>query len=247
MPMNLQEIVARVAEFVNASRVDSIYDTDESLKIAKIVKETFEEMVLSQEIQTALELFHLQSASNSPAKTKLYLPDKALTLDIVKYTNKDGKIYAPVYLEPMEFVSRSLDLDVTMDTVETVVDTEAGITYNIQNNKDPSFYTLIEGKYLILDSYNGDVEDTVQGRKALVYGHTLPEFELKDEFVPDLQEQQFPVLVSRSKTAADMELRNNFNQLEYDKGKKLFLNMTNESKSYTQGNTRWNNRIKFRL
>lgn len=246
MSMNLQEMTERVAEFVNASRVNSIHDTDESLKIATIIKETYEEMVLSKEIQTALVLFPLQSASSETTRTKLYLPDTALTLDIVKYTDHQGKVYSPSYLEPMEFVSMTLDLDTTKSETETVVDAEAGVTYNITNNKDPSYYTLMAGKYLIFDSYNKKVENSIEGRRALVYGHIMPVFELRDDFVPDLQEQQFPVLVSRAKTAADMELRNNFNRVEYEKGRKLFLNITNDSKSYTRGNTRWNNRIKFR-
>lgn len=247
MPMNLQEMTERVAEFVNADKVDSINDTDESFKIATIIKETFEEMVLSKEIQTALELFKLQSSSNEAAKTCLIIPEEALTLDIVKYTHKDGKIYSPEYMEPMEFIEWTLGYDITEDEVETVTDTETGAVYNIRTDKDPSFYTIISGKYLIFDSYNSEFENTLQGRHCICYGHTLPAFEMKDEFVPDLQEQQFPILLSRAKTAADMELRGNLNQIEYDKGKKLFINTTNNSKSYTRGNTRWNNRIKFRV
>lgn len=247
MPMNLQEMTERVAEFVNADKVDSINDTDESLRIATIIKETYEEMVLSKEIQTALELFKLQSASTLSAKTCLLIPDEALTLDIVKYTHKDGKIYSPQYMEPMEFIDWTLGLDTTQEHVETVTDKESGAVYNIRTDKDPSFYTIISGKYLIFDSYNSEFENTLQGRHCICYGHTLPAFELKDAFVPDLQEQQFPILLSRAKTAADMELRGNLNQIEYDKGRKLFINTTNNSKSFTRGNTRWNNRIPFRV
>lgn len=245
MAMNLQEMAERVAEFVNASRINSITDSDEAMKIATIIKETYEEMVLSNEIQTALELFELQSASTQYAKTCLLLPEQALTIDIVKYKNKDGKFITPIYLEPMEFIEHSLDLDVTRPEVETVTDKESGTIYNIRTNKDPSHYTIMSGKYLVFDSFNGDVESSLQGRNSLVYGHTLPRFELKDDFVPDLQEQQFPALLSKSKMAADMELRGNFNQLEQDKARKLTINISNDSKSATRGNTRWNNRIKF--
>ena len=63
MTMNLVDMAERVAQFCNASHIDSIHDSDESYRIAQIIKETFETMVLSQEIQTALELFHLQSAT----------------------------------------------------------------------------------------------------------------------------------------------------------------------------------------
>ena len=247
MTMNLVDMAERVAQFCNASHIDSIHDTDESYRIAQIIKETYETMILSQEIQTALELFHLQSATAEDLKTTLYLPDECLTLDIVKYTNHQGKIYSPQYLEPMDFISRSLDLDVTRPNVTTVVDPESNTTYNIQTDKDPSYYTVMSGKYLVFDSYNKDFEDLIQGRHALVYGHTMPEFKLEDNFIPDLQEQQFPVLLSRAKTAADMELRNNFNQVEADRGKKLFLNITNDSKSYTRRSTTWNNRNLFRV
>lgn len=247
MTMTLLEMAERVAEFCNASHINSIEDTDESLRIAKIIKENYEEMVLSREIQTALELFKLQSASDDDAKTCLIIPETALTLDIVKYTNKQGKLYSPIYLEPMEFVSRSLGFDVTDEHVETVHDKETETIYNIKNNQDPAFYTVISGEYLIFDAYNSEFEDTLEGRHAVVYGHTLPVFELKDEFIPDLQEQQFLALLSKSKTAADMELRNNFNQLEHDRSKKLYNNLDNTSKSYTRGNTTWNNRIKFRV
>lgn len=247
MSMNLQEMTERVAEFVNADKVDSINDTDESYKIATIIKETYESMVLSKEIQTALELFKLQSASSVTAKTCLIIPDDALTLDIVKYTHKDGKIYSPQYMEPMEFIDWTLGFDTTLDEVETVSDKETGAVYNIRNDKDPSFYTIISGKYLIFDSYNSEFEDTLEGRHCICYGHTLPVFKMEDSFVPDIQEQQFPILLSRAKTAADMELRGNLNQIEYDKGRKLFLDITNNSKSYKRGNTRWNNRIKFRV
>ena len=264
MTMNLVDMAERVAQFCNASHIDSINDSDESLRIAQIIKETYETMVLSQEIQTALELFKLQSASNSSLKTTLYLPEDCLTLDIVKYTSHQNKIYSPQYLEPMDFISRSLDLDVTRPEVETVVDPESATTYNILNNKDHKYYTqtayqqiytsssfnitsLTNSFQMVFDSYNKDFEDVLQGRHALVYGHTLPEFKLEDDFVPDLQEQQFPVLLSKAKTAADMELRNNFNQVEADRGKKLFLNMTNDSKSYTRRSTTWNNRNLFRV
>lgn len=246
MTMTLLDMTERVSQFCNASHVNSIDDSEESMKIAKIIKETFETMVLSQEIQTALELFQLQSASDESLKTTLYLPTEALTMDIVKYTSSKGKLYSPQYLEPMEFISRSLELDVTRDNVETLTDKESKATYNIVNDRDPQYYTVMAGKYLVFDSYNKDFESTLQGRHALVYGHTLPAFELSDDFTPDLQEQQFQVLLSKAKTAADMELRNNFNQVEADRGKKLFLNITNDSKSFTRGSTTWHNRIKFR-
>lgn len=247
MSMTLQEMAERVAAFCNASHIDSINDTDEAMRIATIIKETYESMILSQEIQTALELFTLQSVSQESAKTSLILPETALTLDIVKYTNKHGKLYSPIYMEPMDFIEHSLERDVTADNVETVVDVNSGVTFNIFNDRDPQYYTIMAGRYVVFDSYNADIENTIQGRHCVAYGHTMPVFELEDTFIPDLQEQQFPVLISRAKVAADMELRNNFNQVEHDKGKKMALNITNDSKSFTRGNTRWNNRITFRV
>ena len=257
MKQNLLEIVQRVAEFCNAGSVNSIKDTRESMQIAKIVKETFEDLILRREIVTGQALVQLSSVSDpyvvdedgnylSGRPTHLAVPAGVIALDDVKYKDANGRLLDLQYVEPMDFIDSSLHLDPTGEDIETVKD-DSGILFNVRNNRMPQFYTVLTNgaeEYIVLDSYDASVEDTLQGHKAIAYGHVMPEFLLEDDFVPPLSIQQFPVLVSRAKTFAAKELKDQENPLEYDKGRKQFIQVSQKARSQFRGNTLWLNRRK---
>lgn len=255
MKQDLREIVQRVAEFCNAGSVNSIKDTRESMQIAKIVKETFEDLVLRRELVTGQNVIQLESIGEpyegidgEGRPTFLAIPDGVIALDDVKYKGADGKLVNLQYVEPMEFVETSLHLDPTQPEVETCRD-HSGIIFNIRNDRDPQFYTVMldnsEAKeYLVMDSYVRKTERTLQGHKVVAYGHIMPEFLLEDSFIPPLSIQQFPVLISRAKTFAAKELKDQENPLEYDKGRKQFIQVSQKARSQYRGDTLWLNRKK---
>lgn len=261
MKQKLIDIVQRVAEFCNAGSVNSIKDTRESMQIAKIVKETFEDLVLRRELVTGQALVQLQSVSDEEKPTHLLVPEGVIALDNVKYKNAEGTLEDLQYLEPMEFVDNSLHLDPTKEDVTTVTD-YSGIIFNVHNNRAPKYYTVMTGEiqighqcdcgrdiiganeYMVFDAYDKDFEDTLQGHNVVAYGHVMPEFRLEDSFVPPLSIQQFPVLISRAKTFAAKELKDQENPLEYDKGRKQFIQVSQKARSQYRGNTLWLNRSK---
>ena len=255
MKQDLLEIVQRVAEFCNAGSVNSIKDTRESMQIAKIVKETFEDLILRREIVTGQALIPLQSIvepydteAQEVRPTFLAVPDGVIALDNVKYKDVDGRLLDLQYVEPMDFVEESLHLDPTAPEIETCKD-HSGIVFNVRNDRMPQLYTVMldnsEAKeYIVTDSYLRSKERTLQGHKAVAYGHILPEFLLEDSFVPPLSIQQFPVLISRAKTFAAKELKDQENALEYDKGRKQFIQVSQKARSQFRGNTLWLNRRK---
>ena len=239
MKQNLLDIVQRVAEFCNAGSV-------KSMQIAKIVKETFEDLVLRRELVTGQALLQLQSVSDVEKPTHLSLRDGVIALDNVKYKNDKGTLDDLQYVEPMEFVDNSLHLDPTADNVKNVTD-YSGIIFNVHNDRAPKYYTIMAdgaNEYLVLDAYNKDFEDTLQGHNVVAYGHVMPEFRLEDSFVPPLSIQQFPVLISRAKTFAAKELKDQENALEYDKGRKQFIQVSQKAHSQFRGDTLWLNRNK---
>ena len=246
MKQNLSDIVKRVAEFCNAGSVNSIKDTRESMQIAKIVKETFEDLVLRRELVTGQALLQLQSVSDVEKPTHLLVPEGVIALDDVKYKNDKGTLEDLQYVEPMEFVDNSLHLDPTADNVKNVSD-YSGIIFNVHNDRAPKYYTVMAdgaNEYLVLDAYDKDFEKTLQGHNVVAYGHVMPEFRLEDNFVPPLSIQQFPVLISRAKTFAAKELKDQENALEYDKGRKQFIQVSQKARSQYRGNTLWLNRSK---
>lgn len=246
MKQNLLDIVRRVAEFCNAGSVNSIKDTRESMQIAKIVKETFEDLVLRRELVTGQTLLQLQSVSDVEKPTHLLVPEGVIALDNVKYKNAEGTLEDLQYVEPMEFVDNSLHLDPTADNVKNVSD-YSGILFNVKTDEDPHFYTVLTdgaNEYIVFDAYDKSFEDTLQGHNIVAYGHVMPEFRLEDNFVPPLSIQQFPVLISRAKTFAAKELKDQENALEYDKGRKQFIQVSQKARSQFRGDTLWLNRNK---
>jgi hypothetical protein len=246
MKQTLLEIVQRVAEFCSAGSVNSIKDTRESMQIAKIVKETFEDLIIRREIVTGQSLIQLQSISDLEKPTHLLLPAGVIALDNTRYKTAKGTLSELQYVEPLDFVESSLNLDPTQENITTVKD-YSGVLFNVYNDRDPSIYTVMTdgaNECIVFNAYNKSQEDTLQGVNVVAYGHVLPEFKLEDNFIPPLSIQQFPVLVSRAKTFANKELKDQENALEYDKGRKQFIQVSQKAHSQFRGSTLWLNRKK---
>lgn len=241
---SLLDLTQRVAVFCNAGSVNSITDTRESLQIATIIKETFEDLVMRSEIRTTQVLLQLQSVSDLSKPTHLLMQSEVLTVDLLKYKKPDGTLIDLQYKPAVEFVEDSLHLDPTREEIQSVTD-YSGIIFNIRTNKDPQYWTILENgseEYVVLDAVNKDFEDTIQGIHVVAYGKIMPEFRLEDTFIPPLSTQQFPVLLSRAKVAAAKELKNQENGIEYDKARKQFIQVTQQNRSQFRGSTTWNNR-----
>jgi hypothetical protein len=240
----LLDLTQRVAVFCNAGSVNSINDTRESLQIATIIKETFEDLVMRSEIRTTQTLLQLQSISTEERPTHLLMQPEVLTVDLLKYKDPRGTLLDLQYKPAVDFVEDSLHLDPTQPNVKTVEDF-TGILFNVKTDKNPQYWTIFENgseEYVVLDSFNSEFEDTIQGVHVVAYGKIMPEFLLEDGFIPPLSTQQFPVLLSRAKVAAAKELKNQENGIEYDKARKQFVQVTQQNRSQFRGSTTWNNR-----
>lgn len=80
-------------------------------------------------------------------------------------------------------------------------------TFYYKNNLQPQFCTVIENDFVIFDSYDTDFDNTLQASKTLVYGQKLTPFQMVDTFVPDMDDNQFPLLLNESKSLAFFELK----------------------------------------
>ena len=241
---SLLDLTQRVAVFCNAGSVNSINDTRESLQIATIIKETFEDLIMRSEIRTSQVLLQLQSVSDLEKPTHLLMQSEVLTVDLLKYKKPDGTLIDLQYKPAIDFVEDSLHRDPTEEHIQTVTD-YSGIIFNIRTNRNPQYWTIFEDgdrEYVVLDAYDKTFEDTIQGIHVVAYGKIMPEFRLEDDFIAPLSTQQFPVLLSRSKVAAAKELKNQENGIEYDKARKQFIQVTQQNRSQFRGSTTWNNR-----
>ena len=246
----LLEIVQRIAEYIDAGTVNSITDTRESMQIAKIVSETYYDLLLRNEIAVEYNFYKPDSIVEPTTKPNYFkLKQPAITINSVRYKNETTDKYTELcYVTPEEFISSRINLSKTFnkDTNEPQwidVTDFSGVEYRIQNNKHPSYYTILNDEYIVVDSFDLSVEDTIQESKVIIYGKFMPSFVLEDDFIPNINTIHFPTLLSMSKIAAGAELKEWMSPQEYNKARKQVI-ISNQLDKRIEGigSTIWNNR-----
>jgi len=93
--------------------------------------------------------------------------------------------------------------------VDAFTFTEGGLnfTFYYKTNAQPQYYTIIENKYVVFDKFDNTVDTTLQASKTMVYGLKVTPFVLTDTFIPDLDEDKFPLLVNEAKALAFYEFK----------------------------------------
>src|SRR5215831_12114775 len=80
-------------------------------------------------------------------------------------------------------------------------------TFNYKNNRQPQYYTIISNDFFIFDSFDATQDDTLQSSKTMAYGWVMPDFQMTDNFIINLDQQQFPLLLNEAKSLAFLELK----------------------------------------
>lgn len=87
--------------------------------------------------------------------------------------------------------------------------TEGGnhYTFYYKNDIQPHYYTVLENYYVIFDTYDADFDSTIQASKILAYGQKVTPFVMDDDFIPDIDLSDFPLLINEAKALAFFELK----------------------------------------
>ena len=208
--MTLLEITQDILSDLDSDEVNSINDTVEATQVASIVRSVYEHLMDGRDWPHLYSLFALDASGDSSLPTTLIIPDDVEEVVWLKYNKKKSTDvndrYEDVkYLTPKDFVDLSSKRNSSDATVEQIV--VSGVTLNVLNNVAPSYYTSFDNDTLICDSYDSDVDTTLQSSKTQAYGKRLPIFTLDDTFIPDLPMAAFALLVNESKSACSLKLK----------------------------------------
>jgi hypothetical protein len=207
MKMTLLEMVQNILSAMEADDVNSISDTPEGSQVAEIIKEVYFQTVADWAIpELATAYFNLEGLGDTTKPNYLQLPDDVQELYWFQYDVKDApadpSTYSRLaYVAPEEFFDRVMSRDST-DANTTTITTTGGVPLFIETDKKPEFYTIIDDKTIITDSYDNAVDTTLQGSKTVAAGMRTPTFTLSDSFVPDLDANLFPFLLAEAKAVA---------------------------------------------
>lgn len=86
-----------------------------------------------------------------------------------------------------------------------------GMTLRYKNNKKPQYCTIFQNYTVLFDSLDESQDSTLQTSKTMCYGQVIPEFVMEDNFIPDFDEKQFPLLYNEAKALVFVELKQTVN------------------------------------
>lgn len=211
MKYSLLEIVSDILSDMDGDYVDSINDTDEATQVAQIVKTTYQAMMSNRNWPHTAVVLNITPSANNLLPTHTSLPSNVKELISVFYDiRKNGETrlnYRQIkYLDPDDFLRYTNQRNNDDVNCDVILD-PSGVKILIMTNKAPEYYTSFDDETMIFDSFDSDVDSTIQANKTQIRAYVIPPFEMQDDFVPDLPDEAFAALIEEAKSKAMFKLK----------------------------------------
>lgn len=234
MKRTLLDLTQDILSALDSDEVNSIGDTTESLQVANIIKNTWWNIVSRSHLPEHMDMFRLDASTEMALPVLMLKPTNVTHIDWIKYfdesvqstdgtsfihdlntditgqtppndTNPDLNYKTVQILPIVDFLTLVNRYNPYDDNVEDY--TLEGITLRYRNDRHPTHCGVLSDKYILFDSYDSTIEDTIQHSKTQAYGQIIPEFKMEDSFIPLLDDYQFPLLFNEAKSLAFFELK----------------------------------------
>lgn len=211
MKYTLLEIVSDILSDMDGDFVSSINDTDEALQVAQIVKTAYQAIMSNRNWTTAARVLNITPYADNTLPTHTRIEDNVKEIISVYYDKagfNDNRLnYQPIrYLDPDDFL-RHINQRNSLDVNSIVVLDPSGVKLIISTNKAPEYYTSFDETTMVFDSFDASVDSTIQASKTQIRAYIIPTFEMQDDFVPDLPDEGFSLLIEESKSKAMFKIK----------------------------------------
>lgn len=213
--LTLLDMTQEILSNLSSDEVNSIGDTTESLQVANIIKQKYRDIVNRSGTPEHEQLIQLTPSNDSDKPVLMLVPENVKRIEWVKYyddTDADvsSDSYRYVILLPVQqFVEMVNSFNPTETNVSSFVFTNGDTSFNLRymDDRQPSYCAIIANRYVVFDSFDQTVDDTLQASKTMCYGQISPTFRMEDDFIPDLDESAFSLLLNEAKALAFYELK----------------------------------------
>lgn len=222
MKQTLLELAQSTASALDSDEFNSISDTVESYQIALLIKNVYYDVAIDLGLPEHEGLIELNASTDATKPVVMFVPNNVLRIKSIMYdTRGDGPddINLPKwkelkYLPLQDFVMYTQNLRSGDNTISsmTVDSDNDDFEFIYRNNAMPTYYTSYDDRTLLFDSYNNAVDTTLQKSKTMCTGARFSSFEMRDDFIPDLDASQFPYFINRIKVRAFAEIKQQANQ-----------------------------------
>lgn len=234
MKSTVLDLTQTILSSMDSDEVNSISDTTESLQVANIIKQAYWNIAARTHLPEHYGMFRLDASTDDALPVLMYKPSNVDKLIWIKYydeslPNLDGStdfshdLNTDIHTSPPQNMNPDLNyktvkiipIDDLLDMVNNLNPYEdyvesytlQGITLRYRTDKQPEYCAVLSDYYIIFDSFDSTIENTIQHSKTQCYGQLIPEFKLEDNFIPILDDYQFPLLLNEAKSLAFFEMK----------------------------------------
>lgn len=214
MKYSLLDIVQTVLSSIEGDEVNSITDTTEAFQVAQIVKRVYNTIASTTDLPEHNIIGNL-TASTSSTPVIMYLPDTISRVKWIKYDTRlesgDDPSFSLIQPKSLfEFLSIMHDLsdsDTEVSSFNLTVNGSDVFKILYRNDTAPTCYTTFDDGTIVFDSYDSSVDANLQSSKTSVFGVKPQTFLLADSYIPNLDDEQFDLLLNESVAVASVELK----------------------------------------
>lgn len=214
MRYTLLELTQDILSSMDSEEVNSISDTTESMQVVKVIKTVYDDIQTRSDLPIQNSLFNLAASTDALKPVLMTKPTTINKIEWIRYNKVETGDTDPVWTEirymPLDAYMMHTQSFVPSDpTVGSMTQVANGFTFTFyfKNDSGPLHYTSFDDNTVIFDSYDSAVDTTLQSSKTLCYGELTNDFIESDTWVPNLQPQQFPLLLNEAKSLAWSELK----------------------------------------
>ncbi len=207
---NLLEIVQEILSDMTSDVINSIDDTDEAGQVALIVQSTYDAMIANRNWPHTARVVNLTASTDNLLPTHMSIDEEIKEMISVYYDKRrDGETRIRneevKWKDPDDFL-RYINKRDSDGTDTLTVNDSSGVKLLILTNKAPTYFTSFDDDTLVFDSYDSDVDTTLQSSKTTARAYIIPDFEMTDTHIPDLPKEAFPALIEEAKSKAQFKL-----------------------------------------
>lgn len=204
MKMSLLELVQDILNDMDYDYVNSITDIPDALQVATIIRTTYFELLTNRAWPHVKRMARLEASGDNTKPNYLRLPERVMDLDWLKYNKKSLGATKDwwddvMLVSPQEFMDRVMRRNSDTAQVTTIIDFN-NTPLLIMNNKPPTWVTTFDDEWLVFDSWDSEIDTTLQASKCQAYVTYEPEFIIEDTFIPEMPAKAFPYLLAESKS-----------------------------------------------
>jgi hypothetical protein len=214
MKYTLLELTQIILSSMDSDEINSINDTVESQQVLTIIKTVYADIFSRSNLPENYILFNLSASGDAGKPTIMFLPEDAVTNCLwVKYNmaradDIDSRFARVCHVSLSEFLTRMHAHVPSQGThlikFNHIVD-GTNIEFVADNSVAPSFYTSFDDKTFVFNSYDSEVDTTLQSSKTMAYGEKQPPWIASNTFIPPIDDHQ--LLLHEAKALAWVEMR----------------------------------------